>query len=45
MLREAQDRGCVTWPDLEALLREVPRARRRRRRSAMPRFIDRDTTA
>jgi len=45
MLREAHDRGCVTWPDLEALLREVPRGRRRRRRSAMPRFIDRDTTA
>lgn len=45
MLREARDRGCVTWPDLEALLREVPRGRRRRRRSAMPRFIDRDTTA
>jgi DNA polymerase III epsilon subunit family exonuclease len=45
MLREAQDHGCVTWPDLEALLREVPRGRRRRRRSAMPRFTDRDTTA
>jgi DNA polymerase III epsilon subunit family exonuclease len=45
MLREARDRGCVTWPDLEALLSEVPRGRRRRRRSAMPRFIDRDTTA
>ena len=45
MLREAEDRGCVTWTDLEALLREVPRGRRRRRRSAMPRFIDRDTTA
>jgi len=45
MLREARDKGCVTWPDLESLLREVPRGRRRRRRSAMPRFIDRDTTA
>jgi DNA polymerase III subunit epsilon len=46
MLREAQDRGCVTWTDLETLLRELPRGRRRgRRRSAMPRFIDRDTTA
>lgn len=45
MLREAHDRGCVTWPDLEALLREVPRGRRHRRRSAMPRFVDRDTTA
>jgi DNA polymerase-3 subunit epsilon len=45
MLREAHDRGCETWPDLEALLRELPRGRRRRRRSAMPRFIDKDTTA
>jgi DNA polymerase III epsilon subunit family exonuclease len=45
MLREAGDRGCVTWPDLEALLREIPRGRRRRRRSGMPRFVDRDTTA
>jgi DNA polymerase-3 subunit epsilon len=45
MLRDAGDRGCVTWSDLEALLREVPRGRRRRRRSAMPRFVDRDTTA
>jgi len=45
MLREARDRGCVTWPDLDALLREAPRGRRRRRRSAMPRFTDRDTTA
>ena len=45
MLREAGERGCVTWRDLETLLRELPRGRRRRRRSAMPRFIDRDTTA
>ena len=45
MLHEAAERGCVTWSDLQALLREVPRGRRRRRRSAMPRFIDRDTTA
>jgi DNA polymerase-3 subunit epsilon len=44
MLREARDRGCLTWTDLETLLRDVPRGRRRRR-SAMPRFIDRDTTA
>ena len=45
MLREVRDRGCATWPDLEALLREPTRGRRRRRRSAMPRFVDRDTTA
>jgi DNA polymerase III epsilon subunit family exonuclease len=45
MLREVRDRGCATWSELEALLREPTRGRRRRRRSAMPRFIDRDTTA
>jgi DNA polymerase III subunit epsilon len=45
MLRDAEDRGCTTWSDLEAQLRAVPRGRRKRRRSAMPRFIDRDTTA
>ena len=45
MLREAGDRGCVTWTDLEVLLRELPRGRRSRRRSAMPRFVDRDPTA
>jgi DNA polymerase-3 subunit epsilon len=45
MLRAVRDRGCATWPDLEALLREPSRGRRRRRRSAMPRFVDRDTTA
>jgi DNA polymerase-3 subunit epsilon len=45
MLKDANDRGCTTWPELETLLRETNRGRRRRRRSAMPRFVDRDTTA
>lgn len=44
MLREARDRGCLTWPELETLLRTPTRGRRRRRR-AMPHPIDRDTTA
>jgi hypothetical protein len=34
----------VTWQDLETLL-AIPSRGRRRRRSAMPHYIDRDTTA
>src|SRR5688572_14663291 len=45
MLREARDGGCLTWSDLEAFVRPPTRGRRRGRRSAMPRFMDRDTTA
>jgi len=44
LLKEARDRGCVTWQDLETLL-AIPSRGRRRRRSAMPHYIDRDTTA
>jgi DNA polymerase-3 subunit epsilon len=44
MMREARQRGCHTWPDLETLLRNPVRGRRRRRR-AMPHPLDRDTTA
>lgn len=44
LLTEARDRGYTTWPELDALLR-TPTLGRRRRRSAMPRPIDRDTTA
>jgi DNA polymerase-3 subunit epsilon len=44
MLRETRERGCFTWPELETLLRNAPRGRRRRRR-ALPHPIDRDTTA
>jgi DNA polymerase-3 subunit epsilon len=44
LLKEARDRGCVTWQELEALL-AIPSRGRRRRRRAMPHYIDRDTTA
>ena len=44
MLKEAHGRGCETWQELEALLR-IPSRGRRRRRRAMPHYIDRDTTA
>ncbi len=45
LLREVYDRGCHTWPELESLLTVPHRGRRRRRRSAMPHPMDRDTTA
>ena len=45
MLRELETRGCHTWPELETYLSVVNRGRRRRRRSALPRPMDRDTTA
>jgi len=44
MLKDARDRGCHTWPELETLLR-TPTRGRRRRRQAMPHPMDRDTTA
>jgi DNA polymerase-3 subunit epsilon len=44
LLADARDRGCATWPELEVFLRTPVRGRRRRR-SAMPGPMDRDTTA
>jgi DNA polymerase-3 subunit epsilon len=36
LLRDAADRGCATWDDLDALLAGGTAAARRRRRSALP---------
>ena len=45
LLRDARERGCESWPALEALVaRRKPRARRGRR-SALPRSVDRDCGA
>jgi DNA polymerase-3 subunit epsilon len=44
LLREAQDRDCVRWDDLQRLLAPAS-TRRKRRRSALPAPVDRDTTA
>jgi DNA polymerase-3 subunit epsilon len=45
LLRDARSRECHSWPDLEALLGRMLVRTRRRRRSAMPQPVDRDTTA
>ncbi len=45
LLRDARSRECHCWPDLEALLGRMLVRTRKRRRSAMPRPVDRDTTA
>jgi DNA polymerase-3 subunit epsilon len=45
LLREARERGCETWDDLERLLAPPPRRRRSRRRSAAPQPVTNDTSA
>lgn len=47
LLGDAADRGCLTWDDLDLLIgaRALRAARARRRRSAMPRSADNDTSA
>lgn len=45
LLRDAAARGCTTWGDLERLLATSTSTRRRRRPSALPTPVTRDTTA
>ena len=46
MMDDARREGCTSWHDLQRLLiAPVPKRRRPRRPSAMPRPIDKDTTA
>ncbi len=45
LLDDARDRGCATWHDLQQMTGAVTRAKRKRRRSAMPQPVDKDTTA
>ena len=45
LLHDARSRECHCWPDLEALVGRMIVRSRRRRRTAMPRPVDRDTTA
>lgn len=44
LLAEAEDRGCSTWEDLEKLMRQR-RARKKKKRSAWPSPVTKDTTA
>jgi DNA polymerase-3 subunit epsilon len=46
LMDEARREGCATWHDLQRLLiAPVPARRRTRRPPAMPRPVDKDTTA
>jgi DNA polymerase-3 subunit epsilon len=45
MFSDLADRGCDTWGDLESLLRMPPTRRKKRRASALPTPVLRDTTA
>ena len=45
LLHDARSRECHCWPDLEALLGRMIVRSRRRRRTAMPSPVVRDTTA
>jgi DNA polymerase-3 subunit epsilon len=46
LLEDARREGCVTWQDLQLLLiRPVPKRHRPRRPPALPRPVDKDTTA
>jgi DNA polymerase-3 subunit epsilon len=46
LLDEVRDAGCTTWHDLQHLLiAPTPKRRRARRPPAMPRPVDKDTTA
>ena len=45
LLSDAADRGCLTWGDLHQLIWLRGPRRKKRRRSALPRPVDKDTTA
>ncbi|MEP6508926.1 MAG: 3'-5' exonuclease [Gemmatimonadales bacterium] len=45
MLKDAENDGCTTWEDLETLLRGRPSKKKRRRYSALPTSVTKDTTA
>jgi len=45
LLKDAEDRGCSTWEELESLLRGRPANKKRRRHNALPTSVTRDTTA
>jgi len=44
MLKDAEDRGCTTWEDLDKLVRRRA-SRKKKKRSAWPSPVTKDTTA
>ncbi len=44
LIADAEDRGCVTWDDLEHLMGMRTRKKKRRRPGALPSPVTRDTT-
>jgi DNA polymerase-3 subunit epsilon len=45
LISDAADRGCLTWSDVSSLVARASGRRRKRRRSALPRSVDRDDVA
>jgi DNA polymerase-3 subunit epsilon len=45
LMDDAADRGLLTWSDVSALVGRMRGRRKKRRRSAMPRSVDRDDAA
>jgi DNA polymerase-3 subunit epsilon len=45
LISDAADRGCLTWNDVSSLVARASGKRRKRRRSALPRSVDRDDVA
>ncbi|HZK78029.1 MAG TPA: 3'-5' exonuclease, partial [Gemmatimonadaceae bacterium] len=45
LLGDAEERGCTTWEDLDVVLRGQPPKKKKRRYSALPSPVSRDTTA
>jgi DNA polymerase-3 subunit epsilon len=45
MVSDLADRGCLTWNELQTLLRAQPGRRKKRRHSGLPTPVTRDTTA
>ena len=45
LISDAADRGCLTWSDVHSLVGRASGRRKKRRRSALPRSVDRDDAA
>jgi DNA polymerase-3 subunit epsilon len=45
LISDAADRGCLTWSDVHSLVGRTSGRRRKKRRSALPRSVDKDDIA